>query len=178
MTTIWTYGFINLDIITQSVQQWPDYDGQIWVDNIDFKIGGVALNPAVTIAKLGSISAGLIGYIGDDPAGQIVRSELEKLGLNTSRLVTDHARPTGVCIVAVHPDAERSFIISSGANARLNSEEIAISGLTSGDFFHYGGAMILTGAQQLLKQVQAQGAMVSVDVSFDTSGPAIPGLEK
>ncbi len=170
MATIWSYGFVNLDIITRSVQQWPDYNGQIWVDNIDFRIGGVALNPAVTIAKLGGISAGLIGYIGDDAAGQIVKSELEKIGLNTTRLVTDRALPTGICIVAVHPDAERSFIISSGANSRLNSGEMAISGLTPGDFFHLGGGLLLTEAQYVLKQVQALGATVSVDVSLDTSG--------
>ena len=170
MTTIWSYGYINLDIITQPVSHWPGPSGLVWVDNIDFKMGGVALNPAVTVAKLGGLAAGLIGYIGGDAAGQMIKAELEQLGLNTSRLIIDPSRPTGICIVAVHPDAERSFIISAGANAGLQAGNLDVSGLQPGDFFHIGGAISMAGRQTLLSQVRAQEAIVSVDVSFDSSG--------
>lgn len=170
MPTIWSYGFINLDIIAQPVPHWPAHSGLVWVDRIDFKIGGVALNPAVTIAKLGGLPVGLIGYLGQDGAGQIIKNELATLGLDTSRLVTDATRPTGVCLVGVHPDTERSFIISAGANARLRAEPVSLAGLEAGDFFHLGGTASLADSQPLLEQARAQGLIISVDVAFDSSG--------
>ncbi|MEM7345434.1 MAG: carbohydrate kinase family protein [Chloroflexota bacterium] len=170
MTTIWSYGFINLDIITQTIPEWPEQGISTWVDRMQFKIGGVALNPAAAVARLGGLPVGLIGYIGNDVPGQIVRQELKILGLDTTRLVVDDTLPTGTCIVAVHPDTERTFITCAGVNQRLQTEKISIEGLSEKDFFHVGGAGGLTNAPELLQEVQAQGATTSMDVSFDKSG--------
>jgi ribokinase len=176
MPTIWSYGYINLDIITQTVSHWPPHSELVWVDRIDLKPGGVALNPALAIAILGGVPAGLIGYIGADAAGRLLKEEIERLGLNTSRLVIDPAQPTGICIVGVHPDTERSFLISGGANRRLGRETFSLTGLSPGDFFHVGGAMSITDLATRLGQVRNQGLHISVDVAFDKAGDWWPRL--
>jgi len=170
MPKIWSYGFINMDVITQTVDAWPEWSGLVWTDRIEFKIGGVALNPAVTVARLGGLPVGIIGYVGTDKAGQMVKSELEQAGIDTSRLIVSQTQPTGVCIVCVHSDGERSFIISSGANHNLRTEAVGVEQLTPGDFFHVGGAFSMSGLAALLEQVREQQLTVSVDVAFDSSG--------
>lgn len=56
-------------------------------------IPGGAANPAVNAARLGA-STTLIGVIGDDAAGQELRSALAERGVDTSWLIVDAARPT------------------------------------------------------------------------------------
>jgi ribokinase len=167
---IWSYGFINLDVITQGVDAWPDKSGLVWVQKIDFKLGGVALNPAVTIAKLGGVPVGIIGYIGQDLVGQLIRTELTDLGVDITQLNLDETQASGICIVCVHPDGERSFLIGAGANANLNTRPLRIKGLSAGDFFHLGGVAALTQLQDNLEQVRRQRVNISLDLSFDSSG--------
>jgi len=170
MPKIWSYGFVNLDVVTQTVDKWPERSAVLWAENIEFKIGGVALNAAVAAAKLGQMSVGLIGYIGNDKAGQMVKSDLEKLGVDTTQLVIVDTQPTAICIVCVHPDGERSFIMNIGANEKLRTVEINIDALTSGDFFHFGGTYSIARLQALLKQLQNQQITVSIDLSADSTG--------
>ncbi len=170
LPTIWSYGYINLDIMTQTVDAWPEHAGLIWVDDIRFTLGGVAMNPAVTIAKLGGQPVGLIGYLGDDFAGQLISRELHGLSVNTSRLNVTPGQPSGICIVSVHPDGERSFILTAGANAKLLSEAGDLDNLSPGDYLHIGGALNIAHLPHTLQQVRRQQVIVSVDVSFDSTG--------
>lgn len=170
LPTIWSYGYINLDIMTQTVNTWPEHAGLIWVDHIGFTLGGVAMNPAVTVAKLGGQPVGLIGYLGDDFAGQIIAQELRELGVNTARLKINPGQPTGICIVSVHPDGERSFILTAGANAKLLSEAGDLDNFSPGDYLHIGGALNIAHLPHTLQQVRHQKVIVSVDVSFDSTG--------
>lgn len=170
MPKIWSYGFVNLDVVTQTVDEWPDRSAVLWAENIEFKLGGVALNAAVTVAKLGRLPVGLIGYIGDDKAGQMVKSELEKLDVDTSQLMAVETQPTAICIVCVHPDGERSFIMNIGANEKLRTEGIKLDVLTPGDFFHIGGTYSIARLQALLKQLQKLQITVSIDLSADSRG--------
>jgi ribokinase len=167
---IWSYGFINLDVITQGVDAWPDKNGLVWVQNIDFKPGGVALNPAVTIAKLGGVPVGIIGCIGQDLVGQLICTELTNLGVDITQLDLDETQTSGICIVCVHPDGERSFLIGAGANANLNTRPLRIKGLAAGDYFHLAGIAALTQLQDVLEQVRRQRVTISLDLSFDNSG--------
>jgi sugar/nucleoside kinase (ribokinase family) len=156
--------------MTHTVEQWPDHAGLIWVDQINFTLGGVALNPAVTIAKLGQTPVGLIGYLGDDLASQLINQELYKLGIITTRLKIRPGQSSGICIVSVHPDGERSFIITAGANANLLSETSDLDDIAPGDYLHIGGALNIVHLPQTLARVRQRQVIVSVDVSFDSTG--------
>lgn len=61
-------------------------------------LGGTAANVSVAIARLGHTVA-LHSGVGDDPFGRFVSSELHRLGVGTTHLVTDtqHATPVTFC---------------------------------------------------------------------------------
>jgi 5-dehydro-2-deoxygluconokinase len=65
-------------------------------------LGGSAANVAVAAARLGRRVA-LISGIGDDPFGRFVSSELARLGVDNSFLVTDPEHPTPVTFCEIFP---------------------------------------------------------------------------
>ncbi|HIE03406.1 MAG TPA: carbohydrate kinase family protein [Candidatus Latescibacteria bacterium] len=83
--------------------------------------GGSAANTAFALAKM-SFRTGFLGMLGDDPEGDFVLSSLE--GVDTS-LVGREGR-TGVCVVVLTPDGERSTVLFPGANDlfRTRKEEL------------------------------------------------------
>lgn len=62
-------------------------------DNCDRKIPGGAANVALNVLALGGKPI-IAGVIGDDSAGHILSSLLEKAGVNTDCVVVDKSRPT------------------------------------------------------------------------------------
>jgi 5-dehydro-2-deoxygluconokinase len=65
-------------------------------------LGGSAANVAVAAARLGRRVA-LISGVGDDPFGRFVSSELARLGVDNSYLVTDPEHPTPVTFCEIFP---------------------------------------------------------------------------
>ena len=76
--------------------------------------GGSAGNAAAWAASLGAEST-VVGAVGDDPGGRLLRSELERYGVRT-RLVVDPASPTGTFVLA-----EGEVRVDRGANATLGA---------------------------------------------------------
>jgi 5-dehydro-2-deoxygluconokinase len=65
-------------------------------------LGGSAANVAVAAARLGNRTA-LISGVGADPFGQFVRSELARLGVDNSYVVTHDEFPTPVTFCEIFP---------------------------------------------------------------------------
>ena len=78
--------------------------------------GGAELNFAVGIRRLG-LASSLVGHVGDDPPGRLIRQVLRDEGVDTSRLTT-HPRPTGLYLREWLPDgARRPYYYRSGSAA-------------------------------------------------------------
>jgi len=175
MRKIWSFGIAMLDVVTQPVHKWPETGGAEVTDTTDLVIGGMALNTAATIAKLGKVDVGLIAAVGDDVGGRVVRAELESLGVDLSRLTVSSTSPTGVAICCVHPDGERSMFLCFGSNKELNPATANLSDLEEGDIFHVGGSMGIESTSgehlaSILKTVKDQGLRTSVDTLWDGTG--------
>jgi sugar/nucleoside kinase (ribokinase family) len=167
--------------MTHVVEQWPRRGVAVLVEHIDLKLGGPALNPAVTIAKLGGQQVGLAGYIGDDTNGAFLVAELERLGVCTGRLVQMQGHPTGCCIVCVHPDGERSFIAALGANKLIGSDVMLMDGLSSDGIFHFGGTLSQPGfvgsaLHAMIKYLHQQGVTISTDLLWNRTDSAWPEI--
>ena len=178
---IWSYGVINLDVMTHTVEKWPERGIAELVDRIDFRLGGPALNPAVTVAKLGVESAGLLGYVGRDWPGELLLRELQLLNVETAHLIQLEHEPTGICIVTVHPDAERSFIPALGANRWLGHDVQALEALAAGDILHIGGTLSQPGLAgrslvDLLHFAQRRQTVISVDLLWNRTVDPWDGL--
>ncbi|WP_414943467.1 ribokinase [Amycolatopsis sp. cmx-11-32] len=88
--------------------------------------GGKGANTAVAAARLGADVA-LLGAVGDDPYGELLKRSLGESGVNTTLLRTSE-RPTGIAYITVTPDGENSILVSPGANSGLRPEDIDLDG--------------------------------------------------
>ena len=84
--------------------------------------GGAAANVASWLAAH-KTPAFLVARVGDDAAGKTVLAELDSFGVEHSKSVIQGAN-TGVVIVIVGRDGERTMFPDSGANAGLGLKDI------------------------------------------------------
>ncbi|SEP70080.1 ribokinase [Lentzea xinjiangensis] len=96
--------------------------------------GGKGANTAVAAARVGA-SVALVGAVGDDGYGSVLRESLESAGVGTS-LVKTSARPTGIAYITVTPDGENSIVVSPGANSDVAPSDV--------DSLSFDGVRVLT----------------------------------
>lgn len=144
-----------------------DTDGHVSLSG-----GGSGANTACWLAYLGH-RVTFLGRVGDDPFGQAARSLLRESGVD-ARLRVDPSRATGICIVLVGPDRERTMIPDPGANLVLSVEDLAPDLFVAGDHLHLSGYTLLrTGSRAAglvaLRRAHSHGMTTSVDVA--SAGP-------
>jgi sugar/nucleoside kinase (ribokinase family) len=106
MLDLLTVGDVMLDVIAGAMPT-----GAVHAD-VRVRGGGSALNAAVWAASEGAAAA-VIGRIGNDPSGAMVRHELEKAGAQ-SLLMVDPELPTGTVVYA-----RDGVVADRGATRRL-----------------------------------------------------------
>ncbi|KOV88963.1 ribokinase [Nocardia sp. NRRL S-836] len=110
--------------------------------------GGKGANTAVAAARVGA-SVALVGALGDDGYGTLLRESLESSGVGTA-LVKTSPRPTGIAYITVTPDGENSIVVSPGANQDVTPSDV--------DALSFDGVRVLT---------------CSLEVPLETVGHAI-----
>jgi len=123
--------------------------------------GGSGANVAAWLAAAGAEVA-FAGRAGADPLGDAAVAALAGVALAVER---DPERPTGTCIVLVHPDGERTMIPDAGANDALELPELPEAG-----HLHLTGYTLLRdgsrgAALRALELARVRGIPVSVDPS-------------
>lgn len=89
--------------------------GKADVNKIDFSTGGGATNASVTFARQG-LDAEFMGSIGDDPAGQAVMADLDREGVEASRVTVSKRYNTGYSVLLLAPNGERTILTYRGAS--------------------------------------------------------------
>jgi sugar/nucleoside kinase (ribokinase family) len=139
---------------------------------ISFGHGGSAANTAAWLANLG-VPCVFAGRVGDDAFGRDAVAALRSHGV-TPKVSIDPHRPTGVCLVLVGPDGERTMVPSAGANAALSPADLGDDLLTAEDHLHLSGYTLLEAGSReaalfALRLAGSVGASVSVDAA--SAGP-------
>jgi sugar/nucleoside kinase (ribokinase family) len=139
---------------------------------ISFCHGGSAANTAAWLASLG-VPCVFAGRVGDDPFGRDAVAALRAHGVMT-KVSIDPDNPTGVCLVLVGPDGERTMVPSAGANASLSPADLGDDLLTAEDHLHLSGYTLLhegsrPAALFALRLAGSVSASVSVDAA--SAGP-------
>jgi sugar/nucleoside kinase (ribokinase family) len=92
-------GDANPDLVLRGGDLEPAWgQAERLVDEGTLTVGGSGAIMACAAAKLG-LRAGFAGVVGDDPFGSFMRTELESRGVDTSGVLVDPQRPTGVTVV-------------------------------------------------------------------------------
>jgi sulfofructose kinase len=116
VTRILCAGLATRDTIWR-VPQHPAEDGRVVASEVKVAGGGPAATAAVAIARLGG-DASFFGAVGDDEAGRYARDELEREGVDVSRVVVVRGATTPQSTILVAPDGTRSIVHHPG-NAPL-----------------------------------------------------------
>ncbi len=85
--------------------------------------GGSAANTLAGLASLGGRGA-FIGRVGDDRLGRVFADDVHAAGVSFATPPADDGAPTGRCLVAVTPDAERTMSTLLGAAAELGPADV------------------------------------------------------
>lgn len=115
-------GSANLDLVVE-VPRVPLVGETVLGGDLSRIPGGKGANQAVAAARLGR-SVAMIGRVGDDEGGRMLRAALETDGVDASHLTTTPDTPNGVALIAVGADGDNSIVVSPGANSRLSVDDV------------------------------------------------------
>ena len=120
MKKILCIGDLALDVISQLKE--PINYGNDTASRISSHPGGQAANVATWITRTHS-KAQLVARVGNDPVGFALISDLDKYGVEHMNLMHS-GRPTGVVVILVDSNGERTMFPDNGANADLEVSDL------------------------------------------------------
>ena len=120
MKKILCIGDVALDVIAQLKEQ-INY-GNDTASRISTHPGGQAANVATWITRTNNI-AHLVARVGNDPVGFALISDLDKYGVQHKGLMNS-GRPSGVVVILVDSNGERTMFPDNGANADLEVSDL------------------------------------------------------
>ena len=116
-------GSCNLDLVV-GVPRVPLVGETVLGGDLQRIPGGKGANQAVAAARLGR-NVAMVGRLGDDDAGRLLRFALEADGVDTSALLSTDGVPSGVALIAVQEDGDNAIVVSPGANGRVGAGDVA-----------------------------------------------------
>ncbi|MBB5779257.1 ribokinase [Nonomuraea jabiensis] len=114
-------GSANADLVVQ-VDRHPAPGETVLGSELAVHPGGKGANQAVAAARLGARVA-LLGRVGADGHGRLLRESLERDGVDLGHL-HDTAAASGIAMIAVGPRGDNSIIVAPGANALLTEGDV------------------------------------------------------
>ena len=132
------------------------------------KAGGCAANVAIDLRKQG-VSVDVAGCIGDDSAGQALKSELMHHQVGVSRVRLIEQQPTSRTVILLIEGQDRRYLHLSGANSAFSIEQLSRTWLAGLKIFYLGGLFALPGVDleqlaTLLLFCRERGIKTVVDV--------------
>lgn len=114
-------GSLNIDIVVET-DRFPQIGETILGNKVHYIPGGKGANQAVATARLGADTM-MIGAIGDDRHGQLMKACLEKEAINIEALQVIEDEVTGIASI-ISADQNNQIVVIPGANACLVPEDI------------------------------------------------------
>ena len=150
----------------------------IQVKAADVHTGGSVANTGLALKLLGC-DVTLLGKVGDDAFGMIIRSILA--GYGAGGLLVDPGSSTSYSVVLAVPGMDRIFLHSPGANDTFTEADIPENALEDAVLFHLGYPPLMkelwkhdgAGLSQLFRRVKEKGIATSLDLAaVDPHSPA------
>ena len=162
MKKILCIGDLALDVISQLKE--PINYGNDTASKISSHPGGQAANVATWITRTNS-KAHLVARTGNDPVGFALISDLDKYGVEHLNLMHS-GRPTGVVVILVDANGERTMFPDNGANADLEASDLP--SLDDVDGVYLSGYALLDFRSReavlaMIKKIKASGKPIYFD---------------
>ncbi len=165
-------GDINVDL-TAPLTSPLAVGGDCLSPEITYQCGGVGLNTAIMLARLG-IDVRLAGCAGQDWFGDFALAQLRRETIDINYVQRSARSASGLMYIAVSPDGQRTIFGSRGANAQLRwvaDFERCLEGVAGLILFGYTFLSPSAGevAARLLHVAQSRGILVALDVGMEPS---------
>jgi ribokinase len=112
----------------------PQPGETILASDLAVAAGGKGANQALAAARAGAPAA-IIGAIGDDPDGALVRRVITDGSVDTRHVHVISGAQTGRALITVDADGENTIVVSPGANSLLTRDDVdtGLRDLRAGD---------------------------------------------
>ena len=180
-------GHICLDVIPDLTHVKLDSPGAFYTPGklmnarpATISTGGPVSNTGLALVKMG-MNAVLMGKVGADPFGQVVRMLLQEQWGVTEGLIVDPATTTSYSLVIAPAGFDRMFIHSPGANNTFCADDVDYNLVATARHFHMGypplmASMYADEGKQLIevfRRVHELGVTTSLDMSLpDPASPS------
>ncbi len=121
MNKICVVGSLNIDMVL-NMSRLPKLGETLMVETLEKVQGGKGGNQACGASRLGS-QVTMVGAIGNDEYGQLLKEGLEKDGINT-RYLKKVDGPSGMAIITVDIVGNNTIAVIPGANEQVTVEDI------------------------------------------------------
>jgi ribokinase len=115
-SSVVSLGSINVDFQVRA-DGWPEQSETAIAGDFLMAGGGKAANVAFIAARLGA-SPRLVGRVGDDGLADLALSPLRSVGVDVSRVRRSLNTATGVSMIVVRADGDKTIVLASNANLR------------------------------------------------------------
>jgi sugar/nucleoside kinase (ribokinase family) len=180
MPDVLCIGNIQFDVLARPVVTLPRPGTLARVAEIRFSLGGNGMNTAAGLARLG-IPTSLFGSVSRDFLGDHALAQLAGAGVDTAAVERHPSAGSGVSLIAVAPDGERSITFTNGANECFSLEAVPDTLLRTVRILCVGSVFVLpqlTGEALagLFRRARAAGVTTVLDVCWDAEGLGLPSL--
>ena len=165
-----TFGDMCVDLIVSGDDVVPRF-GQVekLVDDYALDMGGSCCLFACQAAKLG-LRVGILGRVGDDDFGRLIRCRLDECGVDTQHVIVDPKLKTGLGI-ALCRDDDRAILTYMGSICALEPADVSDALLASARHLHHGSFFLHTQLRPqipgILRRARVLGLTVSLDTNWD-----------
>jgi sugar/nucleoside kinase (ribokinase family) len=175
-------GLVCADFIVKPVDTVPDRGKLQLVDSVELQIGGCASNTGIVAAKLG-IEVGIFASVGNDALGTFIIDCIRKGGIGTQGIKMVPDCTSSGSVVLIHPDGERSFFHSIGANMAFNPLELSLESLSPYEIVHIAGVLALPESEgknllEFCRKLKQEKKIVTLDTVWDSRGIWLPAIEE
>ena len=136
--------------------------------HVDLMAGGSAANVAVWARRQGA-DVTLVGQVGDDRLGDLMRAHLADEGVADFVYVVPGGQTMRIGVV-IRPDAEHAFVTDHSRPLRLTAGDLPLSLLDRADaVFLNGYAVFMAGSAAFASALLAEARQRGILVAFDPS---------
>ena len=156
--------------------------GSFPADAIQMSFGGDAMNEATVLASLGK-QVYLNTIIGDDPQGEMIQNRCEKFGIRMTPDCVKKELATGINVVLVQENGERSFLTNrNGSLRKLSAEDIAVpfpegTGILCYASIFVSPQMKHDALANVLQKAKSQGILTFADMTKCKNGETVEEIK-
>ncbi|MCP2336420.1 carbohydrate kinase family protein [Actinomadura rupiterrae] len=162
-----TVGAHIVDVLARPVDELPDGQGTVVVEEVRVTAAGSAAGTAVALAHLGNQVVS-VGAIGDDDLGDLLTVLMTRHGVDVSGLVRRADAQTAASVLPIRADGGRPSFHAPGANLTLTANSVDPGLLVAADAVHLGGPDVTFGLNDpaflgALDAARSSGTIVTMD---------------